>query len=199
MKINFIYSLNSELNRVLDAYKREETFTKFGYQVYLPEGFDIHSKNHDNLTTQIKKEFDSSAVNDAKEDILKNWKKYKKELNSLLDQLEFNIPDVINVVLTKYGVGGSYWPPDKIIINVHYKKYFENFTHELIHCSIEKSVVNKYKLGHATKEGVVDWIFINNLFLNKIFPDYNLQRMTVLPSEELVNKSNLKVIVKNNS
>jgi hypothetical protein len=191
VKINFIYDVESESNRVNDAFKRKEHFLKYNYKVRLPEGFSLEGDNLGNLKSQIEKEINSPLVNDVKSDITGNWAKYQSEIINLLDSIGGQIPNEINVVLTKYGVGGSYWPPQKILINVNYKKYFENFLQELIHCCIEESIIEKYHLDHQQKEGVVDWIFLNNPFLINTFPDYSQQPKSILPTNEFINKTGL--------
>ena len=191
MKINFIYNIDSELYRVYDAFKRKEHFLKFNYKIKLPVGFSLESTNLDSLESQIKTEINNSLVDDAREAISSSFDRYQPEIIRLLDSICGQIPNEISVVLTKYGVGGSYWPPQKIIINVNYKKYFENFLHELIHCCIEESIIKKYCLNHQQKEGVVDWIFLNNPFLINAFPDYSQQRMSILPTDEFMNEKGL--------
>jgi hypothetical protein len=191
VKINFIYDIESELYRVGDAFRRKSHFLKYNYIVRLPEGFSLEDTNLDNLKPKIEKEINNPLVDDAKVDISSSWDKYQSEIIRLLDLIGGQIPDEINVVLTKYGVGGSYWPPQKVIINVNYKKFFENFVHELMHCCIEEPIIKEYRLGHQQKEGVVDWILLNNPFLITIFPDYSQQRMSILPTEEFINKTGL--------
>lgn len=191
VKINFIYDIDSELYRVYDALKRKEHFLKYNYKINLPKGFSIESDNLDNLKSQIEIEINNPLVDDARVVISSSCFRYQSEIINLLDSIGGQIPNEISVVLTKYGVGGSYWPPQKIIINVNYKKYFENFLHELIHCCIEESIIKKCRLDHQQKEGVVDWIFLNNPFLINTFPDYSQQRMSILPTNEFINETGL--------
>ncbi|MFA4980185.1 MAG: hypothetical protein WC589_21920 [Sphingobacterium sp.] len=191
MKIKFIYSIESEWSRVHDAYKRKEHFLNYNYKVRLPKGFSLENSDLKNLKSQIEKEINNPFVDDAKTNIADNWTRYQSKITKLIDSIGGRMPAEIDIVLTKYGVGGSYWPPQKVIVNVHYPKYFENFVHELIHCCIEESIIKKYRLNHQQKEGIIDWIFLNSPFLKTIFPDYSQQRMSILPTEELINNTNL--------
>ncbi len=186
MKLIFEYSIDSELTRVEYSLGKKDFYTEYGYKVYLPKGIRLGSNPSDIDITQITKELDNETVKTGKNEISTGWNKHSNEIIALFKELSVNLPEVMNIRLTKYGVGGSFHPPNSVIINVNYQNNFKNFIHELIHCTTHEEVVDKYSLDHQQKEGLVDWVFINSQVLRGIFPDYRLQNISKLPTKDFL-------------
>jgi hypothetical protein len=194
MKLEFIYSTEFEIQRVKQTISESEWFKKFNYKLYFPEGFSLDSKDLSNLKHQVEKEMDPAKIREIKQEIVKNWKENSKCINPFLDSISYRLPKSLVVTITQYGVGGSYWLPDEVIINISYSwlDYFETLFHELIHLIIEKPIVQKYKLEHGSKEALIDYIMTHNQYLHKMFPKYKIQKAfsAQLPDEEILNKLN---------
>jgi hypothetical protein len=102
------------------------------------------------------------------------------------------MPETLVITLTQYGVGGSYWLPNKVIININYSwlDFFETLFHELIHLFIEKPIIEKYDLSHESKESLIDYIMTHNQYLKTMFPNYKIQKAfsKQLPDKKIINK-----------
>ena len=93
----------------------------------------------------------------------------------------FKIFPKYNILLTRYGPGGSYNPDKANIImmtsiNGTFKKSHpeETVIHEIIHMGIEKNIVNCFGLNHWEKERLVDLICA--LKFGDILPNYQIQQ-----------------------
>jgi hypothetical protein len=188
MKLNFIYDIQSELQRVLFTYSRKDFYLKYQYRPSMSAGFDLNTTDLSNLKQQIEKEINNPKVEQVKNEILLGYKTYKNQLTNLAQPFCKTLPNKVVVVISKYGVGGSYHVPNTITLNIYNQNQFQEFIHELIHCCIEEPIVKKYALTHPQKEGLVDWLILNDSFFHSIFPDYQLQAQSELPTKKLLDK-----------
>lgn len=187
IKLSFNYSLKSEIERVEDTFRSKDFYIENGYQVFLPAGYTLDSFDLSGIKDRVAKEMSKDKVSVIENNIKKNWTRHQPAVDSFLSQLPYEKPKGLLVTLTQYGSGGSYWLPNEIVININYdNNYFETVVHELIHLIIEKPVIEKFDIGHWQKESLVDYLFINNERVKRIFPDYRYQNGE--PSEELLEK-----------
>jgi hypothetical protein len=94
------------------------------------------------------------------------------------------------VTLTQYGTGGSYELPNQVFINIrsNYGSPFSAFVHELVHLLVEKPVVKRHRLSHSAKEGLVDYLILNDPHLHQIILQYSAQDGMYTPSHQQLNK-----------
>ncbi|MBU4142693.1 hypothetical protein KJ590_01685, partial [Patescibacteria group bacterium] len=98
--------------------------------------------------------------------IIKEWKKREKAFLKGIKFFNRDFKKTIKVFFTRYGVGGSYFPPDKVLININEKckkspkEISIIVAHETIHLIVEPTV-KRLKIDHWTKERVVDLILSN--------------------------------------
>lgn len=190
MGLKFLYSVETEFERVNNTLAKKDFFRKYGYAIYLPGNFTLDSTDLEGLRSQIKKELKSEVVNRIKEEIVAAWQSNNELINKFFNAIRYKKPDHITIQLTKYGVGGSYSLPSKIILNVNYRiSPLKNVIHEIIHLLIEEPIIKKYQLDHSHKEGIVDWLMINEKNLKSMFPDYKYQKnISVAPSQVFIKK-----------
>ncbi|MCK9641568.1 MAG: hypothetical protein M0R39_16820 [Prolixibacteraceae bacterium] len=192
MKLEFEYTVKFETQRVKGTIEQGDWFKQFNYRLFFPDGFNLDSNDLSNLKKQITKEFDVEKINKIFKDINESWLEFGKPIKSLIESVPYEAPDSLKILFTKYGVGGSYWPPDRVIVNVSYDwlDYFETVMHELVHILIEKPVIQKYKIKHESKEALVDYIFTHNKYLKLMFPNYPVQKMFIneLPDKKLMDR-----------
>ncbi len=192
MKLKFEYTVDSEINRVKSTLEKKGFFKKIEYRLGFPRGFNLDSTNFTNLENQIKNEFALDKIDVIKKDIADKWAINNKLINDFIDSTPYDKPETLDIFLTQYGVGGSYNPPNRIIINVYFatENKFQTVVHELVHLLIEKPVIQKFKIEHEPKEALVDYILINNKYIKKILPDYKAQQRFIdkLPNKELLDK-----------
>ena len=81
------------------------------------------------------------------------------------------------LILTKYGMGGSYSLPNQIILNINSKSKINTILHEITHLTIE-AYIQKYKIQQNQKERIVDLILtskqisLNNYKMQKRGKEY---------------------------
>lgn len=196
MKLEFVYTVESEVQRVKNTISKSKWFKGFNYRLFFPDGFNLDSKNFTNLDLQVEKELNPRKMTKIEKKITDYWAKSIEDIDIFLKSAPYNVPKSLIIVLTQYGVGGSYWLPNKIIINTSYSSsdyyHFETLMHELVHLLIEKPVIQKNKLSHESKEALIDYIMTNNQYLKKVFPDYRIQKTfkDSLPDKKFLNKLN---------
>jgi hypothetical protein len=169
-KVNIKFNtIKQEQERVKNVLDNLEFFKKNNYNVGLPMGID-------NLSG---KEIDQAVASEYAPD---KYQMKIKELGTAWSEMEADffikaenilkknpLPEY-HCFITKYGTGGSYNPPDKIIMNIN-SQNFGVFTipHEIIHLLIH-DLIEKYKIDHWSKERLVDLYLFQILGFDKFQP-----------------------------
>ncbi len=172
MKLNIQYSVDFEVERVLATLYRLEWYKTNGYKPVLPESFDvsdIHKITEEITRIAVVEEYNEQHYLEAKKYIEERWPSTAEGFIKGVKITDLILLDEYEIYLTRYGVGGSYDLPNKIIINI--AKFYEfglsmAIAHETIHISIQK-FIDQYKIEHWVKERVVD------LLLEQISPKLN--------------------------
>jgi len=185
MKLKFIYTVDSELKIVEEKIRARDFLLKNNYEVGMPKGYTLNSKDFSKVREQIEKEYDEEKMEGARKYISNKWHKYEIELDNFLGKIPYKVPNTLLITLSQYG-GGSYWVPNRIDVNVNHKNLFSGIFHELIHLIIEEPVIEKFKISHWDKESLVDYFFVNDKNLKKVFPDYECEGEPA--SKELLKK-----------
>ena len=178
--------------RVKQTIAKRDWYKNFSYKLFSPDGFNLDSKNLSGLKKQIEKEFVPEKMKRLGKAINDYWLKNSELIDKFLKSVPYDVPDSLIVKLTRYGVGGSYWLPNNIIINVSCSssayRHFRTLMHEFVHLLIEKPVIQKNKLRHESKEALVDFIMTNNQYLKKMFKNYKIQKpfARYLPDKKLL-------------
>lgn len=145
MKINIKFGVEHEKKRVEFTLSKSDWYKAHNYNPLLPN-------------EAIEKEFKKEDYENAEKELKSEFSKIEKSLEkSLIEKFGSNsIPPEYDVILTKYGVAGSYNLPNKIIINISAKKSkIEILKHEIIHLIVENEV-KKRDLTHEEKENLVN-------------------------------------------
>lgn len=147
------YAKNFEVFRIKNTLDKLDWYNKHKYHVFLPEKIN---KEKDNLLELVEKEFEEKIYDKSKKELLQKFnQKICKEIENKTGK---KLPDKIIVLLTRYGVGGSYFLPDKVVINI--RPGFKHdilycLKHEMIHLLIEDEVQSE-DLTQEEKEAWVD-------------------------------------------
>lgn len=145
MKINIKFGIEYEQSRVKFTLSKLQWYKDKGYKPKLSK-------------ETVEKEFKKEDYENAEKELKSEFSKIEKSLEkSLIEKFGSNsIPPEYDVILTKYGVAGSYNLPNKIIINISAKKSkIEILKHEIIHLIVENEV-KKRDLTHEEKENLVN-------------------------------------------
>ncbi len=159
-----INSLEQEKERVKETKGKIAWLKERGYFFVLPE-------------QSLEVEYNFEDYKDKVSIIEKKWLEIEKDFFEKLKRIFNNeFSKSFEVYFTKYGTGGSYFLPNKIIMNIsdEYRTSadYKTISHEIIHLSLEP-LIQKYKIEHWQKERTVD------LIASKIIPNYNLQKIPV--------------------
>lgn len=163
MKLNIYYSIDFEVERILGTIKKIEWYKTNGYTVNLPESLDlsdIDKITKEDIKEAVTKEYEEQNYLLAKKYIEGNWIKFDEAFVANALSTKLVIQDQYAILLTRYGVGGSYNLPNKIIINI--RRMFEfglimTIAHETTHLLIQP-LVEKYNIDHWIKERIVDML-----------------------------------------
>lgn len=173
-KINLIYSVEDEKDRVIYTLNKLKWYREKGYSVGLPEGVNENTELGD-IRSVVKNEYNEEKYKEMAESIAEEISKNLKNIPESFEQQGLKLEDEYNVILTLYGVGGSYSPPNNIVVNFRKKdkdSLIKTILHEVIHISIEEWI-QKYGVSHWEKEKLVDLLFIN------IFPDLDYKEQNL--------------------
>ncbi|MFC1721628.1 hypothetical protein ACFL0Z_01800 [Patescibacteria group bacterium] len=109
----------------------------------------------------IEQEYDQIKLQIVAKAVEAEWKKHGQDFFENLGLLlGKKISGDYQVCFTNYGPAGFYNLPNEVYLNINFIDEFdpvESVKHEIIHLLIEPFVIKK-KLGHETKEDLVDTI-----------------------------------------
>lgn len=151
MELTIKYGKRFENNRIKSTLEKLDWFKSHGYKPIIPKNISTEKQ----IVNFIDKNFNEKDYEENKKKLLKEYKKIKKRFNEKLKSLFSNIPKEVEVILTKYGSGGSYLFPNKVIINIQgnqiNKPLIDVLKHEILHLLSEEKIIRK-KLSHEEKE-----------------------------------------------
>lgn len=166
--LKYTYSENLEISRLLYTLNRLEWYLNNGYSldyISFPEGLVVSNTargvDEEKVALLVKKEYNSNKYKEAAESLDNLYRNYKQILGIFINKISLGILPEIEVVLSRYGIGGSYHLPNKIVCNIA-KMYniglLRATLHEIIHLHIEP-LIKKYQINHWSKESIVNLLF----------------------------------------
>lgn len=114
----------------------------------------------DDIETAVQEDFDEKYYQEQKDFLTKNLEKIFSQATDELAKTGLVFLDEYKIFLTRYGAGGSYNFPNKVIINIDLfsgDDLLLTAIHEIVHLIVEP-LVNLYQINHWTKERLVDLI-----------------------------------------
>ncbi|MFH1315851.1 MAG: hypothetical protein ABIH67_05670 [Candidatus Uhrbacteria bacterium] len=158
MKLNIKYSIRLEEQRIEKTIKKLPWYNKLGYRPHFPKNINPEIDNLKKINIALKNEYNEKDYKNAKNKILKkNSVIGKKFISNLENICGKKAKKEYELILTKYGVGGSYFLPNQIIININSKSKINTILHEITHLVIESNI-QKYKIEQNQKERIIDLI-----------------------------------------
>ena len=174
MPLDIKYSIKLEKQRIKNTIKKLSWYEKLGYSPSFPKNINSKIDNLEKIYTAIQNEYVEENYKKAAIEINKNFLKIESTVYNKLQKICCKkIKRNFKLILTKYGVGGSYALPNKIIYNIGMKFSSVNtILHEITHLIIEP-YIKKYKIQQNEKERIVDLILVSkNIALN----NYKMQK-----------------------
>lgn len=161
MPLDIKYSVELEKQRIKKTIEKLPWYEELGYRPRFPQNI-----NH--KIADIKTVYSAMENEYAEQDYKIAAARIKKELAIVESDFFAKLQTICGikitkhfiVILTKYGVGGSYSLPNKIIFNIEMKSLSANtILHEIVHLAIEP-YIKKYSIQQNEKERIVDLILI---------------------------------------
>jgi len=161
IELNVIYSLDREVNRVKSTVKKLSWYKERGYlNIALPKNISEQSSLED-IFKATSSEYLETEYEKFSQRIKERWFEFINRIKMLHEIPSFHLRDKYNIVLTKYGTGGSYYPQtDKVIVNIKTKGQEEvmgTIIHEIVHIGIDH-LIESHNVKHWYKERLVDLI-----------------------------------------
>lgn len=197
--LKFTYSKEMELKELLWIYSEHDFFVKNKYKVFYPTIPNKISKKleseYRDLEAQKLLEFEFEKIFKREKPVYDRtiklvgaqWQKIEADFFKILT--EINLNSSVNQVIcyiSRYGPGGSYYPPKKISVRVveefdqDITEVNEKIAHEIVHLAINDLVV-KYKLNFDNTERLVDLILvktpISKLLINPTIQGFGDKRL----------------------
>lgn len=158
MDLEITYSLSKMKENLSWYFKSLKDMEQEGYEVLLPEGTDVSEDSKEEVIEKAEKQFNPEEYEEAKEELSKAYSEIEEKFTEYIKNTFNNRKNTIKAHLTEYGPGGSYHPPNEVI--VCFKRFSTNqmlstLLHEVIHLYIHP-YIKKYEVKHWQKERIVD-------------------------------------------
>lgn len=158
VSLNISYGVEQEIWRVQNTLKKLLWYVEQGYKPHLPDGITIDSSDEDVIKVVQGEYYEADYAENAKR-LQKEWATLPKGFERMRSESSFHLGNEYNVILTKYGVGGSYNPDlNQVIVKVSIKPQSgtaSTIAHEIVHMTIQY-LIDQYHVRHWRKERLVD-------------------------------------------
>jgi len=192
MNLDTKFSKDFEVKRVKKTLGKMSWYKEQGYRPWLPEGIDQDSSEQE-IKTKISEEYQEKEYEKVTTGLSNSFDQISNQFENALQELFVDVPNVITVNITKYGVGGSYNVPSTIVLNFHMSNLLNTVIHEIVHLVVEP-YIQKYKIDHWEKERIVDLILHSDKFS---FLNYDFWQRDYHGAEEKVDELFKKTFFEN--
>lgn len=185
MKLNIIYSVEYNVERVNDTIDKIDWLEAKGYKPIMPEqfkGLNLKQLLVEDIKRIIAEEYDEDWYKNLETLVRKGMQENIPILKRALAVAALPTQKEYTVKLTQYGTGGSYTLPNLIILNISKElniNPIKTTLHEMIHLSIEP-LIEKYEIEHWKKERLVDRM------LHEIFPGFTKRMQKI--NTDIINR-----------
>lgn len=165
------YGIKSDVVRVKNTIARLPWYKEQGYNVAsissrLPVGLS-ENPTEEEVGAAVSAEYSEVEYKKFKEFIEEKWGEFSKNFEELSSLASLELRDNYTIILTKYGMGGSYnTEKGEAIINLtawEKERIMGVIFHEIVHMTVEH-LIKKYQIKHWYKERLV------GLMMEKYFP-----------------------------
>ncbi|MCX6787251.1 MAG: hypothetical protein NTY93_01860 [Candidatus Kaiserbacteria bacterium] len=170
VKLTILYSVEQEIERVRDTIMKFSWFAEQGYTIErlkLPGGITKDSSDED-IIRAVNEEYSETDYAECATKLQEEWRFVSEEFEKMRNEPAFHLKDEYTVVLTKYGMGGSYdADSSKVIVNITSQLQGGvegTVAHEIIHMTVQY-LIDQYHVRHWRKERWVD------LLMERYFPE----------------------------
>lgn len=169
VKLNISYSVEQEISYVQYVVKRFPWYLEQGYRaehIKTPAGITKDSSDED-VVQVLQSEYSNADYAACAQKLQREWAAISGGFEKMQDEPSFHLEGEYGVVLTKYGIGGSYNTKTNSVIvraNAQSKSGTAGIVaHEIVHMTIQY-LIDQYNVRHWRKEHLVD------LTMTRYFP-----------------------------
>jgi len=161
--VSVLYSIQFEINRVVDTFRQIDWLQENKYIVTLPIRLKVLYENRvlaDDIESVVQEEFAENYYQESKDFLFKSWEEALSQAAIELAKTDLTTLHKYKIFLTRYGTGGSYHSPNEIIINIELipkDDLLRDTIHEIVHLTIQ-SLIDLHHVNHWPKERLVDLI-----------------------------------------
>lgn len=167
--LNITYGIQQEIRQVLYTIKKLSWFAEQGYfvdRIKLPGGVTKDSSD-DDVVRAITAEYSDAAYAERAAELQQEWSVISVGFEKMRSESSFHLEKEYGVVLTKYGIGGSYNAETAMaVIKISTQSEGSRVgtvAHEVVHMTIQY-LIDQYHVRHWRKERLVD------LLMEHFFP-----------------------------
>jgi len=174
MPLKIQYSLELEKQRIKNAIDKLSWYEKLGYKPRFPQNINPKTDSLEKIYKALQNEYIEKDYKTISINLAKDFANLEDYFFSNLEKLcGKKINRTFQLILTRYGVGGSYSLPNKILYNFEMSYSSINIIlHEIVHLVIEPYIL-KYQIEQNKKERVVDLILKSELIA---LSNYEMQK-----------------------
>jgi len=175
VKLTILYSVELEIQRAQSAVKKIPWYVANGYGesfAKLPEGI-TKASNDEAIAKAVRSEYSEDEYVKFVANLQKEWTDIPSGFEKMKEEPTLHLESEYEVMLTKYGSGGSYdLEKNRVIIRIN-RNLQEGIVpvvvHEITHMTIQY-LIDQYKVRQWHKERLVD------LLLEQYFPGLKKQQ-----------------------
>jgi len=159
MPLGIRFGIEPEKRRLENTLAKLDWYDSHGYRVRFPAGIDPRTAQFEEIVRALEREFDIEDYRKASAKIRRGYSSIEPDLVKALEEATGRkAPSTFEVILTKYGTGGSYNLSNRIILNINNRHPIETLVHEICHILLEPDVKKRGTI-HEKKEKAVDSLF----------------------------------------
>lgn len=188
MRYTFHHNCDQEINHVTHILSQSVWFTSNKYTLSLPDGI-TDSSSERAIACAVSREFPTyeKLFRTYVRACQRALNKHHVSIDAFFALFNYPLPSTITVQCTAYGPGGSYAPPDTIIVKIPHTdaNSLQLIIHESVHLVLEEPFIQKYALAHWEKEYIVDHL-CKQSGIADFAHTYTIQKYTTPPSEDII-------------
>jgi len=184
VRLTISYGVKQEIQRVKNTLKKLQWYLEQGYRIQLPEDITKESSDED-VMKSVQRGYVEADYAENEKRLQEEWRIVSRGFEEMRREPSFHLQNEYGVMLTKYGVGGSYdVSSSQVIVKIKADAQIsrvETVAHEIVHMTIQY-LIDLYQVRHWRKERLVD------LIMERYFPE--LTKMQAIKEDvSMVNRA----------
>lgn len=162
MEIQFRYSIDHEVTRVINTLEKLLWYREQGYRPTLPKGTSERSSREE-IASAVGREYRGDQFIEAEQGIRNDFSEYLNTFLHTLRRYSDVVIDHIVLKLTRYGTSGSYQIPNFIVFDITDARGIKTIYHEVAHLVFEREFI-QCDVSHWHRERIIDMLLHSDDF-----------------------------------